>query len=90
MTALLYIIVAVTALVFCVIIVTTHARAEDEDTGIDAPDPRPNIILMLADDRSWPHASVLGDPVVKTPTFDRIVREGVLFANAFVSLAINK
>ncbi len=45
----------------------------------------PNILLLLADDWSWPHAAALGDKVVKTPTFDRIAAEGVLFDNAFVS-----
>ena len=39
----------------------------------------------MGDDWSWPHAGILGDPVVKTPTFDRIAREGVLFENAYVS-----
>ena len=50
----------------------------------------PNILFALADDWSWPHASIayeLGTPgsdsVVNTPTFDRVAREGVLFANAF-------
>lgn len=47
--------------------------------------PRPNIVLCIADDWGWPHASAYGDAVVKTPTFDRVAREGVLFANAFVS-----
>lgn len=46
---------------------------------------RPNIVFCMADDWSWPHAGILGDPVVKTPHFDRIAREGVLFDNAFVS-----
>jgi arylsulfatase A-like enzyme len=46
---------------------------------------RPNIVFVMADDWSWPHAGILGDPVVKTPHFDRIAREGVLFDNAFVS-----
>src|SRR5436309_1381249 len=46
------------------------------------PATRPNILFLLADDWGWPHASCLGDPVVKTPTFDRIVREGVMFRNA--------
>ncbi|MFC1635057.1 sulfatase [Planctomycetota bacterium] len=46
---------------------------------------RPNILFCLADDWSWPHASIGGDTVVQTPTFDRITREGVLFENAFVS-----
>ena len=48
-------------------------------------DPRPNIVVCLADDWSWPHAGVLDDPVVKTPHFDRVAQEGVLFENAFVS-----
>ncbi len=46
---------------------------------------RPNILLAIADDWGWPHAGVYGDPVVKTPTFDRLAREGVLFRNAFIS-----
>ena len=46
---------------------------------------RPNILFCLADDWSWPHASIAGDKVVETPTFDRVARDGVLFENAFVS-----
>jgi arylsulfatase A-like enzyme len=49
-----------------------------------APDA-PNIVVIMGDDWSWPHASILGDKTVKTPHFDRIAREGVLFENAFVS-----
>ncbi|MBS0207707.1 MAG: sulfatase [Planctomycetes bacterium] len=48
-------------------------------------DARPNVLFCIADDWGWPHAGAYGDPVVKTPTFDRMAREGVLFANAFVS-----
>ena len=44
--------------------------------------PRPNILFLLADDWAWPHASCLGTPGIKTPTFDRLAREGVLFRNA--------
>jgi hypothetical protein len=39
---------------------------------------RPNILLAIADDRSWPHASCAGNKVLQTPTFDRIAHEGVL------------
>jgi len=46
---------------------------------------QPNILFCLADDWSWPHASIAGDKVVETPTFDKVAREGVLFENAFVS-----
>jgi arylsulfatase A-like enzyme len=48
-----------------------------------AADARPNIVFALADDWSFPHAGVYGDKVVKTPTFDRLAKEGVLFRNCF-------
>lgn len=54
-------------------------------TGAVAAERRPNILLAIADDWGYPHASCYGDPVVKTPTFDRLAREGVLFKHAFVS-----
>jgi N-sulfoglucosamine sulfohydrolase len=60
--------------------------AHASDTfGSRASSERPNILFCLADDWSWPHASIAGDKVVMTPTFDRIARQGVLFDNAFVS-----
>jgi len=43
---------------------------------------RPNILLAIADDWSWPHNSAAGDPVVRTPAFDRVAQAGVLFTNA--------
>lgn len=54
----------------------------------DAPlqaDDRPNILFAFADDWGWPHAGAYGAPVVKTPTFDRLAREGALFNHAYVS-----
>jgi N-sulfoglucosamine sulfohydrolase len=49
------------------------------------PPKQPNILLAIADDWSWPHAGAYGDPTVKTPAFDRIAREGVLFTRAFAA-----
>jgi len=46
---------------------------------------RPNILLAISDDQSYPHASIYGDQGVSTPSFDRIAREGLLFHNAFSS-----
>ena len=46
---------------------------------------KPNILFAFADDWGWPHAGAYGDPVVKTPTFDRLAKEGALFHHAFVS-----
>jgi N-sulfoglucosamine sulfohydrolase len=45
----------------------------------------PNILFAIADDWGWPHAGAYGDPVVQTPAFDRIAREGVLFNQAYIS-----
>ena len=36
---------------------------------------RPNILIAIADDQSYPHTSAYGDPVIKTPAFDRVARE---------------
>jgi N-sulfoglucosamine sulfohydrolase len=43
----------------------------------------PNILFCISDDQSWLHTGAMGDPIVKTPAFDRIAREGILFTNAF-------
>ncbi|WP_420458831.1 sulfatase [Neolewinella sp.] len=45
----------------------------------------PNIILFLADDWSYPHAGVYGDPVVQTPNFDRLAAGGMLLTNAYTA-----
>jgi uncharacterized sulfatase len=46
-------------------------------------DPRPNILFCIGDDWGWPSCGALGDRVVRTPNFDRIAREGVLFPYTF-------
>ena len=50
-----------------------------------SPAPRPNVLVLLADDWSYPHAGHLGDPVVRTPHLDRLASEGVVFGRAFVA-----
>jgi arylsulfatase A-like enzyme len=46
---------------------------------------RPNILVIIGDDWAYPHAGAYADKVVKTPHFDRIAREGILFRNAFAA-----
>jgi arylsulfatase A-like enzyme len=46
---------------------------------------RPNIVIAIADDWSYPHASIYGDRTVRTPNFDRVAREGARFKHAFVA-----
>jgi len=52
----------------------------------ETPESRPNILFCIADDWGWPHAGAYGaGDWIKTPTFDRLADEGILFANAFTS-----
>ena len=44
---------------------------------------RPNVLIAISDDQSWPHASAYGSSLVKTPAFDQVAGHGVLFNNAF-------
>ncbi len=64
---------------------TFEVKKRRQTFTIMPAESRPNIVFCMADDWSWPHAGILGDPVVKTPNFDRVAREGVLFEHAFVS-----
>ncbi len=43
----------------------------------------PNILFCISDDQSFAHTGANGDPVIKTPAFDRVAREGIRFTLAF-------
>lgn len=51
---------------------------------LNAQNQKPNILLSIADDWGL-HAGAYGDNVVKTPVFDKLAKEGVLFEHAYVS-----
>ena len=40
---------------------------------------RPNIILIISDDQSWPDYSFLGHPHIETPRIDQLAAEGLTF-----------
>jgi uncharacterized sulfatase len=44
---------------------------------------RPNILFCISDDQSYQHTGANGDPVIKTPAFDRVANEGLRFTHAF-------
>jgi N-sulfoglucosamine sulfohydrolase len=46
---------------------------------------KPNILMILADDWSWPHAGIYGCNWVHTSNMDKLAAEGVVFHNAFAS-----
>lgn len=66
----LIILLAVTCLFSTIITGRVHAE-------------RPNILFAIADDWSYGHAGAYGCGWVKTPAFDRIAKEGLLFERAF-------
>ena len=44
---------------------------------------KPNILIAMGDDISFPHMSAYGCKWVKTPGFDMVARQGILFRNAY-------
>jgi N-sulfoglucosamine sulfohydrolase len=46
---------------------------------------RPNILLLLSDDHSYPFLSCYGDPNVHTPTLDQLAAEGIKFHRYFTA-----
>lgn len=54
-----------------------------QDSGTSST--HPNILFIIADDWSYPHAGILGDSAVQTPHIDRMAKEGLVFHHAYVS-----
>ena len=67
------------------ILAAVMALAPANEPAQAPPTGAPNILFAIADDWSFPHASAYGDPVVRTPAFDRIAREGALFTHSFTA-----
>ncbi|MCP3930764.1 MAG: sulfatase [Bacteroidetes bacterium] len=65
-----------------ILIVSTIFGSCQQKNG-NPEDNRPNILFAISDDQSYPHAGAYGCSWVKTPAFDRIAQEGILFNQAF-------
>lgn len=55
----------------------------DKEAAANSQESRPNIVFMIADDWSYPHAGIYGDETVRTPIFDQLAMDGALFENAY-------
>lgn len=64
------------------IFLISGTKAEKEEAN-PSEASRPNIVFMIADDWSYPHAGIYGDETVRTPIFDQLAKEGALFENAY-------
>jgi arylsulfatase A-like enzyme len=49
---------------------------------------RPNVVVLIADDVRFDALGAAGNPVVQTPTIDRLAAEGVRFTHAYVTTSI--
>jgi arylsulfatase A-like enzyme len=48
---------------------------------------RPNLVVVLSDDHRWDALGAAGNPSVITPVMDSMVRDGVYFRQATVSVS---
>ena len=73
------------ALAVCVTLLAAcgddHNFRQKAEQGLN----RPNILFAISDDQSWLHTGIGGDPQIKTPAFDKVAREGILFNNAYTT-----
>lgn len=56
---------------------------KNTEQGESVQTQRPNILFCIADDASFPHMGAYRTSWVKTPGFDRVAEEGLLFMNAY-------
>lgn len=67
-------------------VTTATAESGGQPSTAPARAVPPNILLAIADDWSV-HAGAYGTPWVRTPAFDRVAREGLLFHRAYTPSA---
>jgi len=72
-------------LIFTAFIGLLLNSCQPKDSGAINEPGRPNILIAMSDNQSYPYAGAYGDKSVKTPGFDYVAAEGLLFHNAFSS-----
>ena len=60
-----------------------HAGSDGHAAG---PPPRPNVLLVVADDMGWGDLSLRGNPNVRTPHLDALAAGGYAFDRFYVSV----
>jgi arylsulfatase A-like enzyme len=53
----------------------------------DPAPEKPNIVVIIADDMSWPDSGPYGNRSVHTPNLDRLAREGMRFDEAWLTIS---
>ena len=73
--------------ILCILFMTFKAAAGSSDIRKSNADTaeRPNVIIILSDDQGYGDFSCHGNPVLKTPSLDKLYRESIRFSNFHVS-----
>src|SRR5881296_3018565 len=50
--------------------------------------PKPNIIIILADDLGYGDLGCYGHPTIRTPNLDRMAAEGMRFTDFYVAACV--
>jgi arylsulfatase A-like enzyme len=77
----------ITALVFTALIFLASTHPARPAFGADSH-IAPNIILILVDDLGWMDLSCQGSDYFRTPSIDRLAREGMRFTNGYAACAV--
>ena len=70
---------------------TSHSSAPDtaEPANTVLPSaPRPNVIIIMADDLGWGDIGANGSEIITTPHIDSLADEGVNFTSGYVAAAV--
>jgi arylsulfatase A-like enzyme len=60
-------------------------QARTQQSRPEQSQPRPNFLILIADDLSARHLGCYGDKAVKTPNIDRLARQGIRFRRAYTA-----
>ncbi|MEO0415145.1 MAG: sulfatase [Verrucomicrobiota bacterium] len=65
------------------------AQDEEAETPAEpaAPDTRPNLVLIIADDMNWDDCSPYGHDSIFTPNLQRMADQGMRFDNAYLTIS---
>ena len=67
---------------------TAGCVTQRRGTAVQKGDSRPNLVLFISDDHDLFYTSCYGNETLRTPTFDRLAREGLVFDRAFTATAM--
>jgi N-sulfoglucosamine sulfohydrolase len=65
-----------------IVLIFTSLLSCKNETTVNETD-RPNILIAIMDDATYEHMGVYGCNWIKTPNFDRVANEGLLFSRAY-------